>query len=323
MYELVSLVAGSLADVLLGPVFDEMKRRVAGSAEHREVQSICRKALERAVRGSETSGGVAEVDVSASLALFHDFLLSLPMDAFPVIAPDPADVQARLDEWRVAADADGKDRDTWPMGFDVVVRRLFAFLPEEFEAAGRRPGTAVFPTVVLENLGLLRARVGALLAGQANALPLASPLAESLEAARLRCVTADRAFSRADLLYALLAIKGGTASAALDAASPGEAAEVRNQLGRYFAGPMAPHPFVSFDVKELPDLAEAGRIAIAEGLPRVSDACAFLAVMGGTSQTIAQLKHRLGPARLQRAIAIATKRLGNEGPSPTPGRIIE
>jgi hypothetical protein len=319
----LTVAAGSLAEVLLTPVVGNVKTRLTGDSQEREVEAICRRAIEQAVRETVATDAIPKEQVELSIWLFKDLILSFPVSELAVVPSSPETLDAWLQKWRAAADAQGKDRSTWPGGFDAVVRRLIQILPNEFAKAGARSGSPVFPAVVMANLGLLRAHLSILLETQCAMVPLSAPLDLALRTAYNRCSRTDRAFSRAHLLQALLTIRGGAATAAFEAVGPGEAHEVSSQLARYISGPDSPRPFKSFDWSQQADITEARRIAVRENIGLVTDACVLVAVLEGSSRTIGQLKERLGQKRFTRLNTAARSLLINSPPPETPGRILE
>lgn len=312
--ELVLLAAKSLAGFLAKPLGERLRDKILGTPDERALEAVCQKAVDRAMREAEGQG-VSAAAAAESLDLFTRLLRQLPASGLPVLAPLPEEMETAIQQWRTAAETLGFDPDTMPASFDVVVGRLLVALPNEFADAAERHNSPLFGRVVLANLDRLQAGLTSLTAARVSALVLSAPLVEALSAAYDVCRATGRGFLRADLLLALLNIPGGTAAACFDELGTGQAAAVREQLSRYLArlDPASAGTFRAFDWSEQPDIARARRIAADAGLPVVGDACVLLALLEGSSRTVAELRERLGPrfSRLRAAAAEALKRPEN------------
>lgn len=320
--EPVLLASEVLAEFLAKPLGERLKDKILGTPEERALEAVCRSAVERAMREAEHEG-VSPTAIAESLDLFIRMIQQMPAEELPVLAPPPDEMATAIQRWRTAAEALGFDPDTMPASFDVVVGRLLMVLPEEFADAAERHGSPLFGRVVMANLDRLQTGLAGLASARVAALRLSAPVAKAFGDAYDTCRLTGRAFLRADLLLALLKIDGGAATACFDKLGAGQATALRQQLSRYLAGPDAASAgtFRAFDWSEQPDMAQARRIAADAQLPVVTDACVLLALLAGSSLTVAELRANLGP-RFSRLRTAAAEALTGPNAVPTPRGVL-
>ncbi|MEU6590006.1 Clp protease N-terminal domain-containing protein [Streptomyces sp. NPDC046881] len=329
--ELLTTVAGALARMIVGPLGARIGTAVLGPAEMRAVEKACLAAVERAVDDVREEGAGPE-EADHLLGLLRDLVGEVELDDLPLLAPmppaDPAagahkETVAAVARWRAAAERLGQDPDTFPTGFEHLVERLLAHIPEEVTEAATATGSALFPRVVLTRLERLDTSLqglGTAVHTAATPLPpLAEPLHEALDAAREVCRATQRAFVTPDLLLALLAVPHGRAAACFDSVRPALAATVREMLRRYLATTEF-GPFHPFDWAERADVQHARRLAARDRAPVVNDAHLLLGVLEGGSATSRQLAEWLGADHERlRAAATAAARSARPFAAGTPG----
>jgi hypothetical protein len=329
--ELLTPVAGALARILVGPVGTRVGTAVLGPAQIRALEKACRAAVERAVDDVREEGATKE-EADHVLGLLHALVAEVELDDLPLLPAmphsDPAagahrETASAVARWRAAAERLGQNPDTFPTGFEHLIERLLAHIPEEVAEAAAATNSALFPGVVLTRLERLDNSLHSLGAAVHTAIeqlpPLAEPLHQALDAAREVCRASQRAFVTPDLLLALLALPHGRAAACFDSTRPALAATVRAMLQRYLATTElgAFHPF---DWAERADVRHARRCAARHRAPVVSDAHLLLGVLEGGSATARQLAEWLG-ADYDRLRTAATAAARNAQPLPagTPG----
>ncbi|MEU9471795.1 hypothetical protein AB0D78_35355 [Streptomyces avermitilis] len=324
-------MAGALARLLVGPVGTRIGTAVLGPAQIRALEKACRAAVERAVDDVREEGATEE-EADHILGLLHDLVAEVALDDLPLLPaaphPDPAagarrETAGAVARWRAAAERLGQDPDTFPTGFEHLIERLLAHIPEEVAEAATATDSALFPRVVLTRLERLDNSLQSLGTAVHTAIaplpPLAEPLLQALDATREVCRASQRAFVTPDLLLALLALPYGRAAACFDSVRPALAATVREMLQRYVSTTEF-GPFHPFDWAERADVQHARRFAARDRAPVVSDAHLLLGVLEGGSATSRQLAEWLGVGydRLRTA-ATAAARSAQPFPAGTPG----
>ncbi|MEV7003307.1 hypothetical protein AB0N62_37350 [Streptomyces sp. NPDC093982] len=331
--ELFTPVAGALARILVGPVGTRIGTAVFGPAQIRALEKACRAAVERAVDDIREEGATEE-EADHILGLLHDLVAEVELDDLPLLPAvphtDPAagahqGTAGAVARWRAAAERLGQDPDTFPTGFEHLIERLLALVPEKVAEAAVATDSALFPPVVLTRLerldDSLQSLGTAVHTATAPLPPLAEPLHRALDAAREVCRASQRAFVTPDLLLALLGLPYGSATACFDSVRPALAATVREMLQRY-AATTEFGPFHPFDWAERADVQHARQFAARDRAPVVSDAHLLLGVLEGGSATSRQLAEWLGDGydRL-RTVTTAAARSAQPYPAATPGII--
>lgn len=304
------------------PAWTRITDAALGTPQERALAQVYRLSVAQAV--AEASDGPLE----AGLADLAEGQLTMLIFELPehdlqlIAAPDRESAAVVVRRWRETAESLGIDTATMSVDFARAVEALLRILPERLSAAAGRPGSPLTARRVTETLEAVRVLVAAMAAAQAASLGPSQPLGSALRGVEQICRAQHRTVRRADILYALLRIRSGAASEALNAAGPGTAREATERLSKYFRelGPEA-QPVAVIQRQRLPEFAVAQRIALRAGLAEVSDACLLLALLDDScdSKTIAELRCALGPQRLAAVEEAARNLLFTRRPGPTPG----